>query len=180
MWKQDAGPRWLRGIKGNGFRDPRLLPLPRHRKALNSFTWDVWFSLTNSSIPTFRLPALRCKTLCNLAPPLASSEWFLRAACNAASRATALILPPIRLNSPHSHCASFLKSTKSTLSWIWPKTQVPPKGKQTDPIEGVTCWEDHSPYSPDYGKQGLSSPGILQPSPLSWPSPDLHWYQEIS
>ena len=31
------------------FSEPRLLNLPIHRKALNSLTWDVWFSLINSN-----------------------------------------------------------------------------------------------------------------------------------
>ena len=29
----------------NDFKEPRLLHLPRHRKVLNSSTWDFWFSL---------------------------------------------------------------------------------------------------------------------------------------
>ena len=41
----------------NDFIEPRLLCLPIHRKALNSLTWDVWFSLINNNSWMFRLPA---------------------------------------------------------------------------------------------------------------------------
>ena len=40
----------------NDFREPRLLHLPIHRKALNSLAWDVWFSLTNSNLLMFWPP----------------------------------------------------------------------------------------------------------------------------
>ena len=33
-----------------------------HRKVLNSLTWDIWFSLTDNNLLTFRLLALCCKT----------------------------------------------------------------------------------------------------------------------
>ena len=33
----------------NDFREPRFLHLPIHRKALNSLTWHIWFSLVNSN-----------------------------------------------------------------------------------------------------------------------------------
>ena len=46
----------------NDFSEPRLLHLPIHRKALNSLTWVIWFSLINNNFLTFRLPALYCKT----------------------------------------------------------------------------------------------------------------------
>ena len=45
----------------NDFTEPRLLYLPIHRKALNSLTWDVWFSLINNNPLMFRLPALYWK-----------------------------------------------------------------------------------------------------------------------
>ena len=45
----------------NDFSEPRLLHLPLRRKALNSFTWDVWFSFINSNLVTFLLPGLCCK-----------------------------------------------------------------------------------------------------------------------
>ena len=46
----------------NVFIEPRLLHLPIHRKALNSLTWDVWFSLINSNLLIFRLPGFCCKS----------------------------------------------------------------------------------------------------------------------
>ena len=39
----------------NDFIEPRFLHLPIHRKALNSLTWDVWFSLINSNLLMFWL-----------------------------------------------------------------------------------------------------------------------------
>ena len=55
----------------NDFSEPRLLHLPIHRKALDSLTWDVWFSLINSNLLMFQLPGFFLqKLLCVLAPPL--------------------------------------------------------------------------------------------------------------
>ena len=51
----------------NDFSEPRLLHLLIHTKALNSLTWDVWFSLINNKFLMFRPPALCCKLLFNLA-----------------------------------------------------------------------------------------------------------------
>ena len=45
----------------NDFIEPRILNLPIHRKALNSLTWDVWFSLINSNLLKFQVPGLCCK-----------------------------------------------------------------------------------------------------------------------
>ena len=45
----------------NDFSEPRLLHLPIHRKALNSLTWDVWFSLINSNLLMFWPLGLCCK-----------------------------------------------------------------------------------------------------------------------
>ena len=42
------------------FSEPRLLHLPIHRKALNSLTWDIWFSLISNNLLTIRLPSLCC------------------------------------------------------------------------------------------------------------------------
>ena len=46
------------------FSEPRPLHLPIHRKALNSLTWDIWFSLINNNLLMFRLPGLCCKNFC--------------------------------------------------------------------------------------------------------------------
>ena len=35
---------------------------PMHRKALNSLTWDIWFSSITNNLLMFRLSALCCKT----------------------------------------------------------------------------------------------------------------------
>ena len=54
----------------NNFSEPRSLHLPIHRKALNSVTWDIWFSLVINNLLIFRLPAFYCKLLYNLSPSL--------------------------------------------------------------------------------------------------------------
>ena len=67
--RQDCSLRKLRilapeswgAYQRNDFSEPRLLHLPIHRKALNSLTWVIWFSLINNNLFTFRLPALCCK-----------------------------------------------------------------------------------------------------------------------
>ena len=51
------------------FTEPRLLHLPIHTKALNSSTWDTWFSLIHKILLMFRHPALCCKLLSKLTPP---------------------------------------------------------------------------------------------------------------
>ena len=40
------------------FSEPKLLHLPIYRKALNSLTWVIWFSLINNNLLMFRLPAI--------------------------------------------------------------------------------------------------------------------------
>ena len=37
----------------NDFSEPWLLHLPIHRKALNSLTWGIWFSLINNNLWCF-------------------------------------------------------------------------------------------------------------------------------
>ena len=51
-----------------GFSEPRLLHLPLHRKAQNSFSWHTWFPIINNFL-MFRLPAPCRKLLHNLTPP---------------------------------------------------------------------------------------------------------------
>ena len=41
--------RWG-AYEGNDFSEPRPMHLPIHRKALNSLTWDIWFSLINNTL----------------------------------------------------------------------------------------------------------------------------------
>ena len=71
-----AAPRTLTpdswdAYESDGFSKPRLLHLPMHRKALNSLTWDTWFSLINNNLLMFRLPAPSYKRLYSLTPPTA-------------------------------------------------------------------------------------------------------------
>ena len=44
-----------------GFTEPRLLPLPRRRKTLNSLTWAIWFSLISGNLLMVWLPGFCCK-----------------------------------------------------------------------------------------------------------------------
>ena len=77
MWKiklQDVGPIQLGCIWKEHFSESSLLHLPIHRKALNSFICDIWFSFINNNLLLFRLPASCCKLLYDLVPPLPSSE----------------------------------------------------------------------------------------------------------
>ena len=72
---QDAGPRELRCRSKDGFSKPRLLHLSLGRKALNSLTWDIQFSLINSNLLMFQLPGLVAKPpVYPSPPPVASSE----------------------------------------------------------------------------------------------------------
>ena len=59
--RQGTSPRQLRCISREWFQWARLLHHPTYRKALNSLTWGIWFSIINSNLLTFRLPALCCK-----------------------------------------------------------------------------------------------------------------------
>ena len=64
---QDSGPRELRCISKEWFQWAHL---PIHRKALNSLTWDVSFSLINSNLLKFPIPGLCCNnSYIILAPP---------------------------------------------------------------------------------------------------------------
>ena len=64
------------------FNEPKLLYLPIYRKALNSLTWDIWFSLIYSNLMTLHYLPSVAKLLYSLAAPLASleqlSQVFLR------------------------------------------------------------------------------------------------------
>ena len=88
MWKtENTAPDSWGAYQRNDFSEPRLLHLPIHRKALNSLTWDIWFSLINHNLliarllifnlSIFNLPFVAMLLLIyNLAPPLTSSEQF--------------------------------------------------------------------------------------------------------
>ena len=68
---QDTGPRELRYRSKGWFRWARTLA-PPHRTALNSLTWDIWFSLTYSHLLT--LSDFVAKLLYNSSPRLVSAE----------------------------------------------------------------------------------------------------------
>ena len=48
----------------NDISEPGLLHLPMHRKVLNSLTWDLWISLSDSNFLMFCLSDLYCKNFC--------------------------------------------------------------------------------------------------------------------
>ena len=52
MWKKHRtlAPDSWKALERNDFREPRFSHLPVHRKALNSLTWDIWFSLINNHL----------------------------------------------------------------------------------------------------------------------------------
>ena len=54
-WRVLAPDSWD-AYESDDFRDPRLLHFPIHRKALNSLTWDIWFSLINNNLLKTGLP----------------------------------------------------------------------------------------------------------------------------
>ena len=63
MWKyRILAPDSRGAYQRNEFSEPGILHLPIQRKALNSLTWDIWFSLINNNLFMFRLPALCYKT----------------------------------------------------------------------------------------------------------------------
>ena len=55
--RMPAPDGWV-AYQRSDFSEPRLLYLPLHRKALNSLTWDTWFSFINSNLLMFWLPGL--------------------------------------------------------------------------------------------------------------------------
>ena len=77
----------------NDFNNPRLLYLPIHRRALNSLTWDVYFSLINGNLMFTLLAPLCYKLLYILTLSSASSKQFLRATWDAASWAWSPNIP---------------------------------------------------------------------------------------
>ena len=80
------GPDSWDANKRNDFNKSRCLHLPIHRKALNSLTRDIWFSLANNYLLMFRLPGSCCKLLYNLIPScFVSSEQFSQATWDAVS-----------------------------------------------------------------------------------------------
>ena len=76
IWKQLLAPDSWGAYQRNDFSASRFLHFLKHRKALNSLTCVMWFSLIYKKNLLFRLPALCCKLLYNLAFPLVFLEQF--------------------------------------------------------------------------------------------------------
>ena len=114
MWKhRTLAPHSWDAYERNDFSEPRLLHLPIHRKALNSLTWAIWFSLIHRIFLMFRLPPFCCKLLFNLASPLTPRSSSLEGHLNAVSWAWS---PKnshwIKRNSQLSGCDCFLSQQK--------------------------------------------------------------------
>ena len=75
----------------NDVIEPRLLHLPIHRKALNSLTWNIWFSLIHKKLLMFRLSGLWLPNF-YITWPFTSPPWSssLRVTWDAASWALVL------------------------------------------------------------------------------------------
>ena len=64
MWEHRIlAPENWGAYQRNDFSDPRVLHFPTHKKkkALNSLTWDFWFSLIENHLLMFQLPIVYCK-----------------------------------------------------------------------------------------------------------------------
>ena len=75
--KQDLVPDSWDAYERNDFSKPDHLHFPIHRRAQDPLMWEIWFSLINSNLLTFRLPAPCCRLLYSLAPPLSLGISFL-------------------------------------------------------------------------------------------------------
>ena len=77
-WKHRKLAPYSQGAyQRNDFSEPRLLHLLMFRKALNSLTWNIWFSLIyKKKLLTFILLVFVAKLTYDLASPLASLEQF--------------------------------------------------------------------------------------------------------
>ena len=77
MWKHRIlAPESWGPCQRNNFSESRLLHLPMYRKALNSLTWDISFSLINSHLLMFQPPDFCYKTPIYPGSSLISSERF--------------------------------------------------------------------------------------------------------
>ena len=113
---QATGPRKLRHISKESFQGVHM-NLLIYREVLKLLSWDVWFSLINSHLLTFRLPALCCKTSMYPSSFPCLLEQFLRTIWNAVSQAIVSLSPQIKLNSHLSHCAYFFQLTR-VIVWL--------------------------------------------------------------
>ena len=77
MWKHRIlAPKSWGAYQRNDFSEPRLLHLPMYSNALNSLTWDIWFSFITITLRGSDYLPFVAKLLYNLASPLTSSEQF--------------------------------------------------------------------------------------------------------
>jgi hypothetical protein len=103
------GPRIGEMHEKNDFSEHTLLHLPIHSKVLNSFTWDIWFSLLHKN--TFEVPTtcLYCKLLYNLTPPLPPPPSSLEHFSQGDLKYCLLNSHQIKHNSQHLGCGTFLQ-----------------------------------------------------------------------
>ena len=110
MWKHRIlAPESWGAYQRNDFSEPSLLHPPIHRKALNSLTWDIWFSLINNNLFDVQTtcPLLQNFYITWLLPsPLWSSLSELSEMLSPGLQST--FLPQIKLNLQLSCCAFFL------------------------------------------------------------------------
>ena len=83
---KEAGPRRRGAYQRNDFSEPRLLHLPLHRKALNSQTWVICFTLINNNHLMPTVPALCCQHPAPTTTATASWSSSLRVTWDAVSR----------------------------------------------------------------------------------------------
>ena len=76
--RQGLAPDTWGAYQENDFSQPRLLHHPTYRKALNSLTWGIWFSIINSNIWHSDYLPFVAKLLYIMAPPFVSSEQFFQ------------------------------------------------------------------------------------------------------
>ena len=107
MWKHRIlAPESWDIDQRNDFSEPGLLHLPKHRKALNSLPWGIWFSLTYSSLLTFS--DFVTKLLYNWSPTPVSSEQFSQGHWRCCLQGLSPKMSPrIKHNSQLSDCTYF-------------------------------------------------------------------------
>ena len=108
----------------NNFNKPRLLHLPIHRKALNSLTWDVWFSLIRINLLMFWLPVFVCLLVLQKLPYILVHPSLLYDGPSALSERLSPGLKSsvshwIKHHSQFLGCAFFFQLTNDFLQSFW-------------------------------------------------------------
>ena len=87
MWKyRILAPGSWGAYQRNDFSEPKLLHPPKHRKVLNSLTWDIWFSFINNNLLIFSTTySLLQNSYITWFPPSPPRSSFLRVTWDAAS-----------------------------------------------------------------------------------------------